>query len=274
VEVNVQQPSDIEIADFYKKFEKVSGINFHKYKQDQLQRRMLGLVDQKKLKNFGELANMVLSNVEARTWFLDKLAINVTEVFRNPEHWAVLEQFLKNDLLKSGKPLKVWSAGCSTGAEAYSLAAMLEVLAPGKPHKIFCTDIDDAAMKQAQEGVLFGAEFRDVPKAYKDYFVRSANGATVAPSLKKFLSFHRHNLLGPAYGGGYDLILCRNVLIYFVDEAKETIYRNFYDALRPGGYLFLGGSERIYSPREIGFETPKPYFYQKPSEEKKWLNAS
>jgi chemotaxis protein methyltransferase CheR len=270
----VPQPSETEFQDFYRRFNAVAGINFNDYKQDQLTRRMLMLIDQRKLKSFGELCDLVLKDREAREWFLDRLAINVTEVFRNPEHWVHLEHYMRTELLSAGKPLKVWSAGCSTGAEAYSLASILDVHAPKKPHRIVCTDIDAAAMQQAQEGVLFGTEFRDVPKEYQKYFSKTPRGAAVSDELKKYLTFQRHNLLADSYGTGYDLIVCRNVLIYFVEEAKEQIFRRFYGALRPGGYLFIGGSERIFNPKEIGFECPKPYFYQKPSEEKKWLNAS
>ena len=268
------QPSEKQFQDFYRCFNAVAGINFNDYKQDQLTRRMLMLINQRKLKNFEELCDLVLHDQEAREWFLDRLAINVTEVFRNPEHWVHLEQYVRTELLTAGKPLKVWSAGCSTGAEAYSLASILDVHAPGKPHRIVCTDIDAAAMQQAREGVLFGTEFRDVPKEYQKYFSKTPRGAAVSDELKKYLTFQRHNLLADSYGTGYDLIVCRNVLIYFVEEAKEQIFRRFYGALRPGGYLFIGGSERIFNPKEIGFECPKPYFYQKPCEEKKWLNAS
>lgn len=269
-----KQPSQADFEAFYRRFNQVEGIDFNKYKQDQLTRRMLMLVDQRKLSSFEELTSLVLRDREARAWFLDRLAINVTEVFRNPEHWVELEKFLTNDLLKSGKPLKTWSAGCSTGAEAYSLAAMLDTLAPKKDHRIICSDIDAAALEQAKKGELYGTEFRDVPKQYLGYFERHPKGANVSQSLKKYVTFQRHNLLGDNFGTGYDLIICRNVLIYFVDEAKDQIFRKFYGALRPGGYLFIGGSERIFNPKEIGFECPKPYFYQKPSEEKKWQNAS
>jgi chemotaxis protein methyltransferase CheR len=273
-EENVPPPSEKQFCDFYRRFNSVAGIDFNQYKQDQLTRRMVMLVEQRKLKTFEELTDLVLKDREAREWFLDRLAINVTEVFRNPEHWVFLEQFIKDDLLKAGKPLKVWSAGCSTGAEAYSLASILDVHSPRKPHRIVCTDIDAAAMQQAKDGVLFGTEFRDVPKEYQKYFSRTPRGAAVSDELKKYMTFQRHNLLADSYGTGYDLIVCRNVLIYFVEEAKEQIFRRFFDALRPGGYLFIGGSERIFNPKGIGFECPRPYFYQKPSEEKKWLNAS
>jgi chemotaxis protein methyltransferase CheR len=267
-------PNDIQFARFYRDFEAKTGINFNLYKQDQLQRRMLNLVEARKLDNFEELTKVVLNDDDARTWFLDRLAINVTEVFRNPEHWETLESYLTSEFLPKKRALKIWSAGCSTGAEAYSLAAILNQLSPGVPHKIVGTDIDVAALDQAKKGELFGTEFRHVPTQYQKHFHSNERGAVVSEELKKYVSFHHHNLLGPAHGKDYDIIICRNVLIYFVEEAKESIYKGFIGALCPGGYLFLGGSERIFNAPELGFETPKPYFYRKPIEEIKWRNAS
>jgi chemotaxis protein methyltransferase CheR len=273
-EVAMQQPSDIEFAAFYKEFYALTGINFNSYKQDQLQRRILNLADQRGHKNFYELSTVVLKDAEARTWLLDKLAINVTEVFRNPEQWDVLEEILKSEFLPKKRGLKIWSAGCSTGAEAYSLAAILKTHSPGNLHQIVGTDIDSTALEQAREGELIGVEYRHVPANYAQFFQPHARGATVCDSLKPLVKFHEHNLLETAFGQNYDLILCRNVLIYFVDEAKNRIYNNFARALSPGGYLFIGGSERIFNSQEFGFETPKPYFYRKPIGEIKWRNAS
>jgi len=270
----VQAPNDIQWATFYRKLKEQTGIDFNMYKQNQLQRQILMLGDQRRIEDFDTLTNLVLKSPDERTWFLDKLAINVTEVFRNPELWRDLEKIVKNELIGGGKSVKAWSAGCSTGAEAYSLAAMLDKFSPGKPHRIQCTDIDQAAMKQAKEGTLNRMEARMIPKEFDEYFDVTSEGANVAPKLKKFLNFQQHNLLADSYGVGYDLIICRNVLIYFVDEAKEQIFRRFFNALRPGGYLFLGSSERIYNTKDIGFECPRPYFYKKPSEEKLWRNAS
>ncbi len=270
----MQAPNDIQWATFYRKLKEKTGIDFNLYKQNQLQRQILMLGDQRRLNDFDALTHLVLNSKEEQTWFLDKLAINVTEVFRNPELWRDLEKIMKNELLADGRSVKAWSAGCSTGAEGYSLAAMLDKFAPARAHKVFCTDIDQTAMTQAKKGFLNRLEARMIPQEFDKYFEVTSEGAQVVPKLKHFLHFQAHNLLADNYGVGYDLIVCRNVLIYFVDEAKEQIYRKFYNALRPGGYLFLGSSERIYNTRDIGFESPRPYFYKKPSEEKLWRNAS
>lgn len=270
----MQQPNDIQWASFYRKFRDLTGIDFNLYKQSQLQRQILMLGDQRRMETFEDLTNLVLRNREEQIWFLDKLAINVTEIFRNPELWRDLQKIIKSDLLKNGRGVKAWSAGCSTGAEAYSLAAILDKFALGLPHRIICTDIDHSAMAQAKQGTLTRMEARMIPQEFEGYFDITSEGASVNQKLKSYLNFQQHNLLADNYGMNYDLIICRNVLIYFVDEAKDQIFRRFYKALRPGGYLFLGSSERIYNTGEIGFESPRPYFYKKPNEERECRNAS
>ena len=93
--------------------------------------------------------------------------------------------------------------------------------------------------------------------------------------LRKYLTFKRHNLLADDFGVGYDLIMCRNVVIYFTDEAKQALYERFFDALKPGGVLFIGGTERIFKCDEIGYETVAPFLYRKPTLGiKSWQNAS
>lgn len=266
--------NDLQWAAFYRKFRDQTGVDFNLYKQPQLQRQIVLIAEQRHLTTFHQLQSLFLGDKKEQQWFLDKLAINVTEVFRNPELWGDLQRILKNDLLSSGGAVQAWSAGCSTGAEAYSLAAILDRHAPGRSHRIVCTDIDHSALNRAKKGELMKMEARTIPREYGSYFDITDDGANVAEKLKRSLTFHQHNLLADNFGSGYDLIICRNVVIYFVDEAKDDIFRRFYTALKPGGYLFLGSSERIYNTKAIGFECPKPYFYRKPSEEKEWRNAS
>ena len=270
----MQAPNDIQWLTFYRKFREQTGIDFNLYKQNQLQRQILMLADQRRVEDFEALSRLVLDNRDEQVWFLDRLAINVTELFRNPELWRDLEKLVKNELVPQGRGIKAWSAGCSVGAEAYSLAAVFDKFSPGKFHKIHCTDIDSSALEQAKKGHFNRMEARIIPQEFDKYFVQTDDGAEVVPQLKNYLTFQKHNLLADPYGSNYDLIVCRNVLIYFVDEAKDQIFRRFYNALRPGGYLFIGSSERIFNNRDIGFECPKPYFYMKPCEEKVWHNAS
>lgn len=178
-------------------------------------------------------------------------------------------------LISASSKLKIWSAGCSFGAEAHTLACILDNKFQGQ-HTILGTDIDAAALDQARQGDFCEADMKGVPQPIRDrYFNRAGDRWQAKDSIRKYLTFRRGDLLSDKFDTGYDLILCRNVVIYFTEEAKEVLYRRFFDALKPGGMLFVGGTERIFNSRQIGFEAPLPFFYQKPLEgDNRWRNAS
>jgi chemotaxis protein methyltransferase CheR len=183
-------------------------------------------------------------------------------------------------LLQRNAHLKLWSAGSSYGAEAYSLAILLHELAPNRGHQILGTDIDQEVLERARRGVFGESDLRNAPAEYKQRYFHTIqeNGRTLYeadPVLKRYLKFERHNLLSDPYPKGFHLIACRNVVIYFSDEAKERIFREFHNALVPGGYLFVGNTERIFTYAQIGFENPSAFFYKKPTQEvQRWRNAS
>lgn len=261
---------------FYKKFNAKTGLDLSQYKQDQLQRRILLMAETKKCKNLDEFWNHVGASEENLNWFQDKLAINVTELFRNPEKWEELRTQFLPELLAGNSNLKCWSAGCSIGAEAHTLAILFSEYFPGR-HRIDCTDIDKAALAQAQTGRFNNMDVRGVPpKLLAKYFDKKSDSEYVAkPSLKPYLNFRQQNLLNDPFQKEYDLILCRNVVIYFNDTAKDALYRRFHESLKPGGLLFVGSTERIFNAQQIGFNSPVPFFYRKPiSEGNTWRNAS
>jgi chemotaxis protein methyltransferase CheR len=269
-------PRSEDWNEFYSQVKRRTGLDLHLYKQDQLQRRILSMVDTKgtnDLRGFWGAIGATESDVQ---WFLDKLAINVSELFRNPEKWHEVETKILPELLKGTNRLKCWSAGCSYGAEAHTLAAILDKNFAGA-HQIIGSDIDMAALNQAKAGEFGDNDVRFVPEAYRTrYFEKTAQGYKAKADLKRYLTFRKGDLLGDRFESGFDMILCRNVVIYFTDPAKEVLYRKFYEALKPGGYLFVGSTERIFSAKEIGFTTTIPFFYQKPMEgtTQQWRNAS
>ena len=261
--------------EFYGRLHRRTGLDLRLYKQEQMQRRILGVVDAKGLKDLKDLATRVEGDATEMQWLMDKLAINVSELFRNPEKWTELEKHIIPALLTRSSRLKCWSAGCSYGAEAHTLAAILESSFPGS-HSILGTDIDEAALAQARRGEFSAADVRGVPPKIRDrFFEADGEGWRAKPSLKRSLTFRKGNLLADRFDNNFDLILCRNVVIYFTDAAKEELYRRLFAALRPGGILFVGSTERIFSARQIGFESPIPFFYQRPLEgHLRWRNAS
>jgi len=260
---------------FVQAMKRQTGIDLHGYKPNQIQRRTLSMADSKGMASLTELTTWVGEGKDNATWVADRLAINVSELFRNPEQWKILEEKVLPELLKKNSRLKIWSAGCSYGAEAHTLGVLLTDKFPGH-HTVVGTDIDQAALAQAKEGRFAESDMKCVPKQYLDqYFVRDEKGWTAKDAIRKSLTFKPGNLLSDRFESGFDLILCRNVVIYFTEESKDGLYRKFFQALRPAGYLFVGSTERISQSKEIGFESALSYFYKKPGlEDCQWRNAS
>jgi len=193
------------------------------------------------------------SNVEYES-LLEKLLTQETSFFRYP---AVFEAFEKHVLpelhvkkfWRNPRTLRVWSAGCSTGEEPYSIAiTVLDTLsfADAWEVEILATDIGRQALKTAERGVYSGRSISSVNDRQLAAHFSPVNGShQVKSRLRKIVSFAQMNLASPVYVGHMDLIFCMNVLIYFSEQRRRALVQRFYDALEPGGYLFLGHSESI-----------------------------
>jgi chemotaxis protein methyltransferase CheR len=193
------------------------------------------------------------SNVEYEA-LLEKLLTQETTFFRYP---AVFEAFEKRVLpelhakkfWKNPRTLRVWSAGCSTGEEPYSIAiTVLDSLSLAEAWdvEILATDIGRQALAHAERGIYSGRSLSSVAeKQLAAHFAPVKGGHLVKSRIRKIVSFVQMNLASPVYVGKLDLIFCMNVLIYFSEERRRAVVQRFYDALEPGGYLFLGHSESI-----------------------------
>jgi chemotaxis protein methyltransferase CheR len=193
------------------------------------------------------------TNVEYEA-LLEKLLTQETTFFRYP---AVFEAFEKRVLpelhvkkfWKNPRTLRVWSAGCSTGEEPYSIAiTVLDSLsfAEAWEVEILATDIGRIALKHAERGVYAGRSIASVnEKQLANHFSKVHGGHQVKNRIRKMVSFAQMNLASSVYVGRMDLIFCMNVLIYFSEERRRALVQRFYDSLEPGGYLFLGHSESI-----------------------------
>lgn len=167
-------------------------------------------------------------------------------------------------LLQSNKRLKIWSAACSTGEEPYSLAMVLSQLVPLSQVQIIATDLDENVIQKAKLGVYPERSLAEVPKDIQaKYFEQEGNFYRVKDDIKRCVTFKKHNLLKDNYDSHYDLIVCRNVMIYFTEEAKDQIYANFSKALRKDGILFVGSTEQIFNPSRYEFEVEDTFFYRK-----------
>jgi chemotaxis protein methyltransferase CheR len=269
----VNVPRTPELLNDFERFKQQlyqrTGLDLNQYKFDQTYRRIWTMVERAGFQRFTDYLQHLLQDEARLRAFIDRLAINVSELFRNPEQFQILEREVLPLLLQRSFSLRLWSAGCSYGAEAYSLAILLHELAPRRPHQILGTDIDQEMLTRAQRGIFQENDMRSVPPTYRERYFRAftENGRTLYeadPILQRYLRFERHNLLADPYPQGFDLIACRNVVIYFSEDAKERIFREFYNALKPGGYLFLGNTERIFNYQQIGYENPYAFYYRKP----------
>lgn len=250
---------------------RLTGVNLEHYRQGQLRRRLDALLQRVGARGYLEYARLLERDPARLQEFRDYFTINVTEFFRDPERFRYLEQRVLPELLRGRAGLSVWSAACSTGAEPYSVAILLRELAPRGAHRILATDVDRTVLARARQGLGYGpSELRNVsPERLARFFLAAADGKTwaVRPEVKALVEVREHNLLDPAPSGSFDLILCRNVVIYFTEEAKRGLYARLAGALRLGGVLFVGGTEIVPAPGELGLVPCGPSFYRKDAAE-------
>lgn len=197
--------------------------------------------------------------------FINHLTINVSEFYRNPSQWNVLREKILPELIESNPNLKIWSAGCATGEEPYTLAIMLYEHFPKIRPKILATDIDEGVLHQARDGVYKSKALVNVPShQLKKYFTKLQEDiCQVKDEIKKMIVFRRHDLFNDPFPARCNLIICRNVMIYFTEEAKRILYGKFSDALQPGGVLFTGSTEQIFQASRFSLEAVASFFYRK-----------
>ncbi|WP_080874370.1 CheR family methyltransferase [Oceanobacillus timonensis] len=239
-------------------------LNLSLYKEAQMKRRITTLRDKHGFKSYVDYFTACQKDAAFLEEFTEKLTINVSEFYRNPNRWDVLQKKIIPELIKNKRKLTIWSAACSTGEEPYSLAMMLEEHFPDLNYQIRATDFDQAVLNAAKQGNYQERALKELPAALKKkYFTSNGTIFQVDPSLRKHIRFERHNLLEDRYPKEVDLIVCRNVLIYFTEEAKKNIFRHFQQSLVTGGCLFVGSTEQIFNAGEYGFYLEDSFFYRK-----------
>ena len=241
-------------------------LDLNAYKENQLKRRLDSLMVKQKVKadDYAGFFKLLAADRKAYLEFLDTLTINVSEFFRDKSMFNLLEEKVFPALLGEKKSLKVWSAACSNGSEPYSMAIILNESTPGRRHRIEGSDIDRNILQAAARGCYHPDQVRNVsgPRQLR-YFKREGGFYSLNDNIKKMVSFRQHDLLLEPFGQGYDLITCRNVIIYFTREAQEKLNSKFYRALNPGGVLFTGASEMIFNYHGLGFQKLANCFYRK-----------
>lgn len=255
-----------EFSYLKKKILKLTGINLDNYKSQQMRRRLNGFFAHVQAKNLVEYCQMLERDSELLTELRNFLTINVSEFFRDVNPFEQLRKMILPKLLKNNPRLNIWSAGCSHGQEPYTIAMILEGIFPFHNHRILATDIDEGALSLAKAGGPYSSdEVKNVSSAFlRKYFTCSNGDYVVTDRIKRRVEFRRQNLLCDDFEKGFDLIICRNVTIYFTEEAKRHLNRRFYQSLKDGGVLFIGGTEVMLDIISIGFKGLVASFYQKP----------
>ena len=255
--------------DDYESFKKavysLTKIDLSSYKEKQMRRRIDAIATKNGCSNYEDYVKVLRSDKEKFEQFVNFLTINVSEFYRNPDQWKLMDQKVIPKLIKEqGRRLKIWSAACSTGDEPYTIAMILQKYLPKMQYEIIATDIDDQVLDKAANGLYHAKSISGVPDEYMQFFEKISNDIyQISDKIINMVKFKQHNLLKDPYITGCDLIVCRNVLIYFTDEAKDDIFMKFNNALNKNGILFIGNTEQILTPKAFGFTTIKSFFYTK-----------
>lgn len=254
----------MDFIEFHKWVYKEFHIDLNAYKSEQLNRRITSLMSRVGIETLEEYKKLLIQKEEEKQRFLDFITINVTEFFRNPELFKELEKTLKEYIVKSNK-IKVWSAACSIGCEPYSLAIILNEINQRGSNSIIATDIDRTILKRAKDGEYALSEMKNIKDEYiKKYFINIIEDKfRVDNKLKSMISFKQHDLILDKYEKDFDLIICRNVIIYFKNEVKKDIFKKFSESLKKDGLLFVGATESIYNYKEYGLEKVSTFIYKK-----------
>ncbi len=250
---------------FKKEILKLTTIDLNAYKEKQMKRRIDTLIGKHKIEGYDKYVQALKEEKTLFEEFVNYITINVSEFYRNTEQWEVLDKQIIPELIsKFGKNLKIWSAACSTGDEPYSLVMALSRHIPLNQIKIIATDLDKQVIAKAKVGLYNAKSIAGVPEDFKKkYFTQVGPSFKISEEIKSRVEFKEHNLLKDTYPADCHMIVCRNVLIYFTEEAKDEVFVKFQKNLKPGGILFIGSTEQIINYREIGYQRKSSFFYEK-----------
>ncbi len=229
------------------------GYDFSNYSRAHVKRRLLYKLSTSGYNNFSELQHKILTEAEYFQTILDSLSINVTEMFRDPNFYRYLRLNII-PYLKTFAKIKVWHAGCSSGEEVYSMAILLEEEGLYDRTHIYATDFNEVILGKARQGIfdmkLIKQYTANYQKAgglsdFSNYYTAKYDFTVITKSLKENITFSQHNLVTDGIFGEMNVIMCRNVLIYFNKELQNRVIGLFKDSLAVGGFLCLGSKESI-----------------------------
>jgi chemotaxis protein methyltransferase CheR len=250
------------------------GINLHSGKKSLLQARLNKRLRATGIQTYGDYYGFLVSKQDSQeiVHFLDCISTNLTYFFREPQHFDFLNQvipdLIEQKIREKSNRIRIWSAGCSTGEEPYSLAmCIMEHLGISKRMdvKILATDISTRVLSIAMQGVYGNDKLKSIASGLKSKYLRNTNGNhhqyEIASELKNIITFSRLNLKEQyPFKGPFDIIFCRNVMIYFDKETQENLVNKMARYLAVGGYLFVGHSESLMGlNHELSYVKPAIY---------------
>ena len=243
-----------QIAELIDLVKRVHGFDFSDYTKASLKRRITRIMMIKKT-GFYDLKHLLVNNSSFFQEFLEEITVNVTEMFRDPGFYKALTRLVL-PYLSTYQQIKIWSAGCSSGEEPYSLAILLDQARLKERAFIYGTDINTAVLKEARKGIYSYRNIKNYAENYTlsglggsltDHFTTMYDAAAIHNELKANTLFTVHNLISDTAFNEFQLICCRNVFIYFETPLQEKILNLFYNSLCPYGFLCLGSKETIRS---------------------------
>lgn len=248
-----------DYEEFIEAVKKKYKIDLGKYKDNQMVRRLKTFYTKKGCNSFKEYFELITKDKNEEENFLDKITINVTEFYRNRERWEDLSEMIK----EMRKPtINVLSAACSSGEEVYTVKMMADKI--DVRAKINAVDIDKNSLEKAKRAVYEDYSIEKLKEdEIKKYFDKKDDEYYIKNEYKKDINFLKMNLLEDQFREKYDLIICRNVMIYFKEEAKGELYEKFNRSLKENGLLYVGSTEQIFNPEKYGFEIVRPFFYKR-----------
>ncbi|MDB2562547.1 hypothetical protein N9X61_02970 [Sulfurimonas sp.] len=238
---------------FLEKVYQVRAYDFRLYSLDMMKRRIDIFMLKHEMKSIKDAIAIILFKESAFKSFFLEVSINVTELFRKVESFILLSNLLESQYNKS-RNIKIWSAGCSSGEEAYSVAILLENLNLLDRSVVYATDFNDVVLQEAENGFYANKYLKQAITNYErlgfknnldQYFTKNNNYISVNENIRKKVLFFQHNLVLDSSFNEFDIIICKNVLIYFNSELQNLVFGLFYDSLKFGGHLVLGESEML-----------------------------
>ena len=248
--------------------EKVSheiGINLASYKEKRVKRRTNNFMKKHSVDGYNAGLTKIKNDQHFRQEFLEHMTINTSEFFRNPANFDYLKEKVLPELFKKNKKVKIWSAASSNGCEAYTVAIILKEMGI-KPSKfeLKATDIDPSILKEARRAKYKANSFKKMDDSLLNkYFTKSGDYYQLKKEIMQSVDFGHLDLLKDSYDRNINLILCRNVFIYFTKEVKDELTMKLSNALAKDGILFLGNTEYLLNPEKFNLEKVHTSFYRK-----------